>query len=160
MQRQQLRELLQEVSFSADLPSEVLDAIAASAIVLDLPCGTVVFREGTENFNLYLLCEGSVSLEMCVPARGCIRFMSLGPGDMFGWSALLGQGQMTATATVEEDAQVIAIPSDRLLDICDTFPSVGYHLMRRMAHSLSQRLLATRLQMLDLFSTESPAING
>ena len=55
---------------------------------------------------------------------------------------------------------MIAIPSDRLLDICDTFPSVGYHLMRRMAHSLSQRLLATRLQMLDLFSTESPAING
>ena len=93
---------------------------------------------------------------MCVPARGCVRLLTVGAGELLAWSALLGRGEMTATATADEDTQVIAIPAPKLLDICESYPEVGYHLMRRLAHALSRRLLATRLQMLDLFSIEPP----
>jgi CRP/FNR family transcriptional regulator, cyclic AMP receptor protein len=153
MEKQQLRELLGELSFSADLPDEILEQIAAVSVVIDYPAGTVLFREGSQNQNLYLICSGSVALEMCVPARGCLRLLSLGPGDMVAWSALLGDGQMTATALVTEDTRVVAASADKLRKICESNHDVGYQLMRRMAEALSRRLLATRLQMLDLFST-------
>jgi CRP-like cAMP-binding protein len=63
---------------------------------------------------------------------------------------------MTATAIAVEDTEAIAISAERLLEICQLNAQVGYELMRRMALALSKRLLATRLQLLDLFSAEAP----
>jgi CRP-like cAMP-binding protein len=73
---------------------------------------------------------------------------------MLAWSALLGEGRMTATAIAIEDTETIAIDADRLLEICTANPQVGFEVMRRMSLALSKRLLATRLQLLDLYSTE------
>lgn len=160
MIKKQLRQLLSDLSFSAQLPDPVLKAIADAALLVDYPTGSVLFREGSLNDNLYLIVSGRVNLEMCVPARGCVRLLTLGRGDIVAWSAVLGQGLMTSTALAAEDTQLIALSGARLLEICDARPKVGYQLMRRLAHALSRRLLATRLQMLDLFSHESPAINA
>lgn len=160
MDKKKLRKLLQEHPFSVDIPAEALKKVAANSILIDYPVNSVLFREGAENHNLYLICQGSVTLEMCVPARGCVRLLSVGAGEMLAWSALLGRGQMTATATADEDTQVLAVPADKLLEICESHPDVGYHLMRQMASALSRRLLATRLQLLDLFSVEPPVITN
>lgn len=161
MQQHELQEILSDVAFAAELPASVLGLLAAQSRVTDYPTGAVLFREGSENDNLYLICDGAVALEMCVPARGCLRLMSLGPGDMLAWSALLGRDQpMTATAIATEPTRVVAISGARLRELCDADHEVGYQLMRRMAVALSRRLLATRLQLLDLFSTETPALRS
>ena len=154
MDRQMLREQLATLAFLSESPDAVLDDIAIIASSISFSAGAIIFREGSVNRNLYLLSSGRVALEMLVPGRGRTRILSLGPGDMLAWSALLGDGRMTATAIAIEDTKTIAIDADCLLDICETNPPVGYQLMRRMSLSLSKRLLATRLQLLDLFSTE------
>jgi CRP-like cAMP-binding protein len=156
MDRQALRERLSAIAFSAELPDDVVDEIIAAAAPASFPRGTVIFREGSTDRNLYLLMSGRVALEMLVPAQGPVRLLSLGPGDMLAWSALLGEGRMTATAIAVEDTEAIAISAERLLEICQLNAQVGYELMRRMALALSKRLLATRLQLLDLFSAEAP----
>jgi CRP-like cAMP-binding protein len=154
MDRITLRQRLAEIAFAAELPGAVLDEIATAAAPADFVAGTVIFREGTIDRNLYLLNSGQVALEMLVPGRGRVRLLSLGPGDMLAWSALLGEGRMTATAIATEDTETIAIDADRLLEICTANPQVGFEVMRRMSLALSKRLLATRLQLLDLYSTE------
>jgi CRP-like cAMP-binding protein len=160
MQKEQLRQQLKDLAFSAVLPDQVLEQIVAVSSVIDFPAGTVMFREGSVTRTLYIIYRGGVALEMCVPARGCVRLLSLGPGDMVAWSALLGQGEMTTTAVAIEDTQTIAISAPKLLEICEMNHEVGYQVMRRMAQALSQRLVATRLQLLDLYSTESPAVES
>jgi len=70
---------------------------------------------------------------------------------MLGWSALFADGQMTATATVLEATCTIAFPGRMLRELCDHNHELGYRIMRQAALALSQRLLATRLQLLDLF---------
>lgn len=157
MKTDELRQLLGELAFSAELPDKVLDELAACATVSDYPAGAVLFREGSANENLYLICEGAVALEMCVPARGCLRLLSLGPGDVLAWSALLGQQPMTATAVATEPTRVVAASGRKLLALCEADHEVGYALMRRMAAALARRLVATRLQLLDLFAAEAPA---
>jgi CRP/FNR family transcriptional regulator, cyclic AMP receptor protein len=152
MEKQSLQQLLRELAFTENFPPSVLEQIAAAAQVRDHPAGTVLFREGSENRTLYLICSGSVILEMCVPARGCVRLISLGPGEMVAWSALLGAGQMTATATCATDVRVVEVEADLLRKICDTDHDVGYAVMREMALAVSRRLLATRLQLIDVFS--------
>ena len=156
MEKPQLQQLLRDLAFSQSLPDSVLEKIAATAVVRDYTAGTVLFREGSENHTLYLICSGSVVLEMCVPARGCVRLMSIGPGEMLAWSALLGDGQMTATAICAADVRAVEIEAGVLQEICNSNHDLGYAFMREMAKAISQRLLATRLQLMDLFSDEPP----
>jgi len=160
MNQEQLCAQLKELAFSADLSDEAIGQIAESSSVIEHAAGTILFREGSIHQALLLICSGAVALEMCVPARGCVRLLTLGSGDMVSWSALLGRGEMTATAIVTQDARMIAISASRLLEICRSNHEVGYQIMQRMAQALSRRLLATRLQLLDLFSAEPPAITS
>lgn len=153
MKQDELRKLFDELHFTASLslsPS-TLDQLAAASVVQQFPAGTVLFREGTENHRLYVLVYGSVALDMHVLGRGDVRILSLGPGDVLAWSALIGEGRMTATALALADTQVIATSAQKLRELCEADHEFGFHLMRGMATALSKRLLATRLQLLDLF---------
>jgi CRP-like cAMP-binding protein len=78
---------------------------------------------------------------------------------MVGWSALLGeQGKMTASAIAVEDTELVVVQAERLRRLCEVSHDFGFHLMRSMASALAKRLLATRLQLLDLFADAAPAI--
>ena len=160
--RETLRSALSGQSFWADLPAGVLEALSTAAVLRDFSAGSTIFREGAENHFLSVLHRGHVGLDMHVAGRGRVRILSLGPGEMLAWSALLGDGQMTATATALEETQLISIPGRHLLELCDTSHEFGYQLMTRVADVLAKRLVATRLQLLDLFSPSalSGSIDG
>ena len=152
MEADQLKFILEELRFSAAFPSDVIARIAANASLCRFSVGEFVFREGVDNHNLYLIRLGRVALEMSVPGRGPVRILTLGPGEMVGWSALLGQGRMTASAVVVEAAELVGSPAEKLQQECLSTGEFGYQLMRQMADALSRRLVATRLQLLDLFA--------
>lgn len=151
MAHSSLRPCLDELRFTADLPAAMLDRLAEIASLQRFAAGAVLFREGAHHESLYLLCSGRVAIEMRVPGRGNVRIMSLGPGDVVGWSALLGGGPMTASAVALEPCEVLAIPGAELAALCASDHELGHALMRQMATALSRRLVATRLQLLDLF---------
>ena len=151
MNEKQLKYILEELHFTAELPPEVLNSLAEHSSLKQISAGEVVFREGMNNHNLFLVRNGRFVLEMNVPGRGGVQILTLGPGEMLGWSALIHQGKMTASAVALENAELVVIPSEKLQAICETNHKFGYHLMRQMADALSKRLIATRLQLLDLF---------
>lgn len=153
METKELKYVLEELRFSATLPGEVIEHLASQASLHKFSLDDTVFREGQQVDSLYLVRRGRIALEMSVPSRGAVRILTVGPGEMLGWSALLGQGEMTTSAVVTaEDTEVIVIPAAKMLQECESNPRVGFHLMKRMAEALSRRLVATRLQLLDLFA--------
>lgn len=156
MDTDQLRFILEELHFSSVFPSAVLDQLAVESTTQQLPAGSVVFREGAANDNLFLIRSGHLALDMNVPGRGAVRILTVGPGEMVGWSALLDHGKMTTSAVAVEDSEVVLAPADKLRELCETDRDFGFHLMWQMADALSQRLVATRLQLLDLFA-DAPA---
>ncbi len=152
METNQLKFILEELRFSATLPAEVVEQIAEGSSLEHFAAGEYLFREGKVDRNLYLVRRGLMALEMLVPQRGSVRILTVGPGEMAGWSALLDQGRMTASGLAVEDTEVVAVAAGRLQQLCESNSIFGYHLMRRMADALSKRLVATRLQLLDLFA--------
>ncbi len=158
MDARAIAQLLGKLPFSAPLPQAVVDWLAAAATVRSYPAGTVLFREGMHNDQLMIVSAGRVALDMRVAARHEMRILSLGPGDMLAWSALLGGGWMTTSAVAMEDTQVVAVPADAAVALCEENPDFGYHLMRQVALALANRLVATRLQLLDSFAETQPAI--
>ncbi|MFO0899520.1 MAG: cyclic nucleotide-binding domain-containing protein [Pirellulales bacterium] len=152
-----LKNLLGQLRFTASLPPRAIEQLAELAELRGFPAGAVLFAEGSRNPDLYVIAVGSVGLDMNVPARGPTRLLSVGPGELLAWSALLGGGRMTAMATALEDTQVVSVDGRRLAALCDADHELGYRVMRRLAMGLSERLVATRLQLLDLFGQETPA---
>jgi CRP/FNR family cyclic AMP-dependent transcriptional regulator len=154
MDKKVLAQVLAKLHFSATLPEEVLTHMASAAGVHKFPAGTALFRENVENHHLLIIVTGRVALDMHVPERGTVRILSLGPGDVLAWSALLAAGRMTTSAVALEDTQVVSISAEELLSACEANHSFGYFLMRQVAFALAERLVATRRQLLDLFSFE------
>jgi CRP-like cAMP-binding protein len=130
-----------------------LERLASSK---DFRPGDVLFQEGTEHDDVYLLLEGHVRLEMFVRDRGRMPIMTAGPGDLVGWSPLFSGHPMTATASALESVRVLAFDGQELRGLCESNHELGYHLMRQLALVLTERLLATRLQLLDLFLDQQP----
>jgi CRP-like cAMP-binding protein len=155
---QAIAQVLGKLRFSESLPETILERLAAAATLRDFSAESIVFREGTRNDQLMILSKGRVALEMRVPGRQDERLLSLGPGDMLAWSALLGGGGMTTSAIALEDTQVVAISANAALALCESNTDFGYHLMRQVALALANRLVATRLQLLDLFADTPPVI--
>jgi CRP-like cAMP-binding protein len=158
MDATQLKFILEEMHFSADLPPEVVEKLAAESAIQRVSAGAVVFREGGKNDNLYLVHTGRVALEMNFPGRGAVRILTLGPGEMVGWSSLLDHGKMTAGAVAVEDTELVVAPAIKLRELSETNRDFGFHLMRQMAGALAKRLVATRLQLLDLFADAPPTV--
>src|SRR5581483_12253976 len=104
-------------TMSADQPHAIrfLDALPASArqqlesisSTREYPPGAVLFQEGSEHDDIYLIVTGTVRLEMLVRDRGRLPLMTLGPGDLLGWSPLFGGHPMTATAIALQAVRVI-----------------------------------------------------
>ena len=68
------------------------------ARLANFPAGAVVFRQGEPATTVYWLLEGNVTLEICAPGSGCKRILTVAPGELLGWSPLLEQQRLTATA--------------------------------------------------------------
>jgi len=138
------------------LPGTVRNQLDAIAVPKDFPPGAMLFQEGTEHDDVYLVLEGHLRLEMFVRDRGRLPIMTVGPGDLVGWSPLFAGHAMTATAMALEPVKTLSFDGQDLRGLCETEHEVGYHVMRQIALVLSERLLATRLQLLDLFREHQP----
>ena len=120
--------------------------------------GKVVFREGEPASQIFLVVSGSVSLEIYAPGVGSKRILTIGPGDLLGWTPILEQTRASATARALSATRAIAINGGQILTLCVHNPSFGYEFMRQVALELAKRLSATRMQLIDVFGTDMPTV--
>lgn len=146
-----------QVPFLDALPAQVRQLLVPLAVSKAFPPGDELFREGHPHDDIYLITHGHVRLEMFVRERGHIPLMTAGPGDLVGWSPLFTDQPMTATATAMDQVQTLSLDGRQLKKLCESNHEVGYHMLRQFVQVLSARLIATRLQLLDLFHEHTPS---
>ena len=111
----------------------------------------IIFREGDECSEFYLIVNGLVALEIAAPGH-TFRVQTLFAGDELGWSALLmGSGKHFQARTLER-VEALAFEGADLLTACRDDPAFGFALMQRLLGVVAARLQATRLQLLDSYS--------
>lgn len=152
-----IEEQLATLQFTAGLSKNVRKELAKLACLRSFPVGEFLCREGESTPELFLIVSGHAGLDMFVPGRGQVRLLTLGPGEILAWSAVVGNHGATATGVATEDMRAIVFPDSALRVLCETNHNVGYEVMRELARAISRRLVATRLQSLDLFEEQSPS---
>ena len=159
MRNQYLIETLSGIDFLDGFSEDDVEQLAKVAKVCDFDAYETVFPEGAVADSVYLVVSGKVSLEICAPSVGCKRILTVGAGEVLGWSGLLHESRLTATARALEPTRVVRLDSAQLLALCERDTRFGYELMRRAMAALATRLNATRMQLLDVYGTEFPTVN-
>jgi CRP-like cAMP-binding protein len=158
MIRELIKQTLAEIQFLRDIAPTHLERITDVAHIRDFREQETIFREGQPAQNLYLVVDGDVSLEICASGTGCRQILTLGPGELLGWSSLLDQSCYTARARTTQPARLVEINVAQLKELCDRDPQFGYELMRRTAVALAHRLNGTRIQLLNVYGDQLPVI--
>ncbi len=152
-----LVDALRGVRFLEGIADQYLVQLASLAQLVEFREGQQIFREGDPAEKVYLVISGSVALEVCAPGVGCRRVLTVGSGEFLGWSPVLRQPRLTATARTLADTQVACLEASAVLALCEDQPPFGYEFMRRVALALAKRLRAARMQVLDIYGAESSA---
>ncbi len=148
-----------EMRLFLGMSEAVLCQLATFAELRRYAADEVLFYEGTCCAELLLLRQGKVQLQMRVPGHGSIPILTLGPGQLVAWSAVLRTGEMTTSAVALEKTEALVMSGAKLKELCEQDRDFGYRFMERLAGALGRRLVATRLQLLDLFANETPRIS-
>ncbi len=77
---------------------------------------------------------------------------TLTAGDELGWSAILMGRRKHFQARALEPVEALALDGAELLAACRKDTAFGFALMYRLLGVVSERLQATRLQLLDMHS--------
>ncbi|MEX0704103.1 MAG: cyclic nucleotide-binding domain-containing protein [Planctomycetales bacterium] len=150
-------EMLRNVQFLREVSDELILQLAGISQAIDFPAGSVVFRQGEPARTIFLVVEGEVVLELCAAGVGCRRILTVGPGDLLGWSPVLENERLTATARTVEATRLIALDGAQLRSMGERSPRLGYEFMKRAALALAKRLTATRMQLVDVYGSQMPA---
>ncbi|HXV28035.1 MAG TPA: cyclic nucleotide-binding domain-containing protein [bacterium] len=153
MEKKSLDEILKQCSFFDGLAPEYIKLLAGCATNVRFETGQFIFREGEEANHFYLIRQGSVALEINDPSRGAIRIQTVGEGDVLGWSWLFPPYRWHLDARAQGLIHGLALDGKCLRKKCEEDTALGYEMMKRFAGIMTERLQATRMQLLDLYAT-------
>jgi CRP/FNR family transcriptional regulator, cyclic AMP receptor protein len=146
-----LEDLIAASGVFAGLSGEHLTLIAGCAVNERFPAGAELFREGAPADRFFLIRSGAVALEVHQPGRGGLLIETFHTGDVVGWSWLFPPYRWEFDGRVVEDTGTVSFDGACLRGKCEDDHELGYQLMKRFAESMTERLQATRLQLLDVY---------
>lgn len=144
---------LRTSSFTAGLGRSEHRRLAALATRRTFAPGEVVLREGDETPFLGIVASGRLGLRLLVPDRGPITILTVEPGDVFGWSAVVPPYRSSSTAVAVEPTEAICFEAAVLRDALERDDDLAAAIHPRLLKLVARRLDATRLQLLDLFGS-------
>lgn len=150
---QSISSILSLTELFDNLTSTQLELIASVCEPAIYQTGYTIFKENDNSDELYVIGRGSVQIIMnpsvvsaATNAPQAIVLTELGQGQVFGELALVDQGLRSATARVNRDkTEILRIPRQRLMLLCDTYPELGYKIMKNMAADLALKIRKTDL---------------
>ena len=116
--------------------------------------GTALFTQGEPASHLpashlNVVAQGRVALKMVLErpdgsVTPSIAVASLGPGEAFGWSAIVEPNVFTMSAEAVEDSKLVLIEGSGLQAVLSRHEGAGYRVMANIARVLAQRLSSIR----------------
>ena len=131
-----LRSALRETILFAGLDDEQLDHIAAAGAVQSLQRGVVLFEEGAEPGEFYLVLSGRVAIAQESDDGRESLLAVLGPGELFGEMGFLDGYNRSAQARALEESSVLMVPYAELRRLYENDPAALWSAVQLLARRL------------------------
>lgn len=148
---QTLKGIVSQHPFFKGLEARHIQLIVGCAKNVRFDEGKIVFREGDPADHFYFIREGLVAVELMIPQRGFTTLQTVGEGEVLGWSWLLAPYRWRFGARTLQPTRALAFDGKCLRGKCEENHDLGYELLKRFTNVVTERLEATRLQLLDLY---------
>jgi len=133
-------EELKKIYLVQHLDEAELEKIRALCSIRIFSEKAVIFEQDQDADAFYMLLKGKVLLEVELTENIMISLGSVKPGYSFGWSSLFRGSKYTSSAICSEPSEVISLPADKLIDLMEKDPVLGYKLMKGALEILRNRL--------------------
>lgn len=144
--------------FGPELDPDLRERLTDLGRVRRYEPGAELFREGEEANQFGIVRSGRVALRVLVPERGMVTILSVEPGDVIGWSALVQPYRWTSTAEALEPVEVVEFEGAALRGLLRAECRFAMLVYPRLLQAVTRRLVGTRYQLLDLFAgQDAPA---
>jgi CRP-like cAMP-binding protein len=151
-----LANILKQTDIFFELTPTQLELIAA--LCQERRCNTsdTVLEENAASDELYIIAQGEIEIRVDpslvgdgdAKGAGPVTIATLRRGQSFGEVALVDQGLRSASARCSaNNTLLLIIPRDKLILLCDTYPQLGYRLMRNLAADLALKIRSTDLRI-------------
>ena len=146
-----LERILAEHPFFKGLDDAQLAILAGCASNVVFKAGEFVFHTDDTADRFYFIRQGRVQVETMIPQMGAVTIQTRTDGEVFGWSWLVPPYRWHFDARAVELTRALAMDGNCLRKKCEEDHDLGYELMKRFLMVVSQRLDATRLQLMDVY---------
>lgn len=146
------REALKKNSLFRGLNEEELAQVAKLCAVRTYAVDELCQSEGQPADQVNFITKGRIGVEFHIPniAYGSKKIIldTLGPGDIFGWSALI-KGTPWSTLKAVEPTEVVYVGATELLNLCENNYRIGYLVMKNLSMVITSRLRRNRMATLN-----------
>jgi CRP-like cAMP-binding protein len=146
-----LEPILAQHPFLKELEPRHLRILVGCASNVRFNAGQILFHEGEEANQFYMIRQGKVAVEILAPELGPITIQTVGEGDVLGWSWLIPPYRWRFDARAVELTRAITLDGKCLRQKSEEDHDLGYELLKRFSGIIVERLEAARLQLLDIY---------
>jgi CRP-like cAMP-binding protein len=119
--------------------------------------GTILFNEGDEGEEMYIIRSGKVAIKKRVP-HGEVTVAMFEKGDFFGEIAMLEHLPRTASAEMAEGGDLVVIDAETLSDLIKANPEVAVRMLRK--YSLRLRETTKRIEEMAARAEAGGSVTG
>lgn len=136
---------LQHTDLFYNLSAEQLTLVAGIAQERRAGRNEVIFEEGSDSRDIFVLIQGHVEVSHRYPAQDGepqapepVILATLSAGQSFGEISFIDRAAREATVrSLDDDTVLLAIHPDALMQACEANPALGFFIIRNIARELA-----------------------
>lgn len=131
---------LKSIVLLSQLSNNMLEKIRPHIELSHYKKDDIIFNEGSEAENFYMLKSGKIILEKRISSKITVSLGAVKPGYSFGWSSILSQEPFTTESVCTEASEIYSIQGDRIIELLNSDHSMGYIITQSLTRVLKDRL--------------------
>ena len=144
-----LLDTLRDHAFTSGLTDHQIAKLAALATEITFTEDEVILTDRQHSEYFYLVTKGSVTVQMHT-ASFTVSMVALGPGEAFGWSALLDRQDTVFQVRAREQTTALRIAGSDLTRACRKDGALGVEILLRILQVVAGRIQATEAKFAEM----------
>jgi len=140
---------------ASSLPADAMAALDDLALRTEFEAGQVILDEAATVPFLGIVEAGRVALRLHVPGRGTVTIVTIEPGELLGWSAVVPPYRATSEAVAVEATRLVTYDAVALRARLAAEPTLAAAILPALLAGVSDRLKTSWQQLLDVFGAPS-----